>query len=332
MEPAAAAAALGLGDLRGPVGILKRDELSPVWRLETDSGAWVVKAIAPHGDYWFDDVAQTGRLEAAAWRAGVDMAEPFFPAGDASGMWAPVGDGVHARAARFLEGAPAPAPVPPHLAEWAGATFAALERLAIAPDPDGAGDYAFRFHPESDWDEWLGQARDLGVLDAAGARALKDAALRIAAIGEAAVAAKPATLVVHGDFSHLNIMVTPDGPKLIDFDSGGPNVPWWELVAIAIEMGAPGLGVMEPDRASIDACLAGYAAAGGRIQDAGESAFIGILAGRLSSAAWQLWMACGHRGGSAEQQAQFGRDLRGSVTALTTMLDAVPTWATWLKG
>ncbi|WP_158630434.1 aminoglycoside phosphotransferase family protein [Glycomyces terrestris] len=330
MDPAAAAAALGLGALRGPAEALKRDEHSPVWRLDTDSGTWVVKATVPHGDYWHADVAQTGRLEAAAWRAGVDMAEPLVPAGAASGLWVAVGGGAYARAARFLDGRHAPAPVPPRLAAWAGATFAALERLAVAPDPSGAGDYASRFHPESDWDEWLGQARDLGVLDTAQAGALKDAAMRIAALGEAAE--KPAEVVVHGDFSHLNIMVTPEGPKLIDFDSGGPNVPWWELVAIAVEMGAPALGVMEPDRASVEACVAGYAAAGGTPGPADESAFTGILTGRLASTAWQLWMACGHRGGSAAQRAQFGRDVRASVTALTTMLEAVPTWAAWLKG
>ncbi|GAA1689943.1 hypothetical protein GCM10009830_41940 [Glycomyces endophyticus] len=332
MEPAAAAAALGLGALRGPAVVLKAEERSPVWRVDTASGTWVVKSLVPHGDYWLADVAQTGRLEAAAWEAGVGTAEPLRPASAAAGMWAPVGDGSYARAARFLDGAPAPAPVPPHLAAWAGAAFAALERLAVAPDPDPTGDYAFRFHPEAEWDEWLDQAEDLGVLDPAGRRALKDIAVRIAAAGEPAVAAMPERLIVHGDFSHLNIMVTPQGPKLIDFDSGGPAVPWWELVSIAIEMGAPGLGVMEPDRASVEACVAGYADAGSTIGDTGEGAFTGILAGRLATAAWQLWMACGHRGGSPELQAGFARDVRGSITALTAMLDAVPVWSSWLKG
>jgi aminoglycoside phosphotransferase (APT) family kinase protein len=330
MEPAQAAAALGLGPLTGPVEILKADEPHPVWKVTTESGTWVVKLEAPGGDYWYPATAQAGRFEAAAWKAGVDMAEPLIPAGEACGMWSKVGDGLYARAARFLEGAHAPAPVPPRVAEWAGATFAALERLAIAPDPEADADFAS--YPESDWDDWLAQARDLGVLDAAQARTLKDAAIRINALDAAARAENPPKLVVHRDFSHLNIHLAPDGPKLLDFDWAGPNTAWGELVSIAIEMGAPGLGVMEPDRASVEACLAGYTAAGGTPGPADESAFTAILTGRLASTAWELWVACGHRGGSAEHRAQFGRTVRASVAALAAMLDAVPTWAAWLKG
>jgi hypothetical protein len=330
MEPAQAAAALGLGQVTGPVEILKADEPHPVWKLTTESGAWVVKFEVPWGDAWRGQAAQAGRFEAAAWKAGVDMAEPLIPADDAAGLWTKVGDDLYARAARFLEGAHSPAPVPPDVARWAGATFAALERLAIPADP--AVDDGTAIHPESDWDDWLSQARDLGVLDADQARTLKDAAMRINALDAAARAEHPPRLVVHRDFSHLNVHLTPDGPKLLDFDWAGPNTAWGELVSIAIEMGAPGLGVMEPDRASVEACLAGYTAAGGTPGPADESAFTAILTGRLASTAWELWVACGHRGGSAEHRAQFGRTVRASVAALAAMLDAVPTWAAWLKG
>jgi hypothetical protein len=330
MEAAAIAAALGLGDLRGPVEILKHDEPYPVWKLDTDAGAWVVKASVPWGDYWHGMAAQSGALEAAAWRAGVDMAEPLLPEGADPGLWLRVSDDTYASASRFLDGANPPAPVPPGIAAWAGGTVAALARLEVPADP--AYDSAFNTHPQAEWDEWLGQATDLGVLDTAQARALKDAAVRIGEIAATGRAAALERFVFHNDFSHRNIIVTPEGPRLIDFDGAGVNAPWWELVAVAVEMGAPGLGVMDPDRASVEACVDGYQSAGGALGDTDESAFTGILTGRLASTAWELWMACGHRGGSAEQQAEFGRIVRASVTALSTMLDAVPTWVTWLKG
>jgi len=301
-----------------------------VWRFDTESGPWVVKVDKPWGDFWYGVAAQGGKFEAAAWDAGVAMAEPHRPVSDGVGLWQPIGEGRLAKAARFLEGAHPVPPLSAPLAEWAGGTVAALARLGIVADPAVDADYVI--HPQDEWDEWLGEARDLGVLDAEQARALKDASIRIAEITEAGLASKPVKLVMHRDFSYLNILVTAEGPVLLDFDSAGPSVPWWEMISVAWELAGPGLGVMEPERALVEAGLAGYAAAGGPIGATDESAFTGQLAGRLSSTAWELWMACGHRNASPASQAQLGRHLRLSIPALTTMLDALPTWATWLKG
>lgn len=62
-----------------------------------------------------------------------------------------------------------------------------------------------------------------------------------------------------------------------------------------------------------------------------ESAFTGINAGRLSSTAYELWMACGHRGGSPDLQAGFGRTLRASIAILAQQLDSTTEWASWLR-
>jgi hypothetical protein len=63
-----------------------------------------------------------------------------------------------------------------------------------------------------------------------------------------------------------------------------------------------------------------------------ETAFTGMLSGRLASTAWELWMACGHRGGGPELRAEFTRIVRVSVAALTTMVESTPRWAAWLRG
>ncbi|WP_162145998.1 phosphotransferase enzyme family protein [Glycomyces tenuis] len=325
MEPAQVAERLGLGPLRRPASVLKDGEPYPVWKLTTDSGTWVVKVCRPP-DFTRDALAQAWKLETAAWWLGVAMPEPHFPGRPAPRIWRPIDDDHLARATRFLEGTHPSAPLTPPLARWAGATIAALERLGIPADP--AVDADFDTYPESDWDDWLDQARRLGVLDTAAAGTLKDTAMRINEIAEASTAEK---LVMHRDFSTANILVTAEGPVLLDFDHAGPQPPWWELVSAAFYLAGPELGTVEPDRASVEACLAGYEAAGGRGGPRDETAFTGMLAGRLSTTAHELWMACGHRGGSPELQASFARALNASIPALAGQLDATTTWTAWLR-
>ncbi|SDE32927.1 Phosphotransferase enzyme family protein [Glycomyces harbinensis] len=310
--------------------MLKADEPYPVWKLTTDSGTWVVKVDKPWGDYVHGLADQSGQLEAAAWRAGVSMAEPHLVDPDSDLVWRPIGDDLLARATRFVEGAHPALPADPSLARWAGGTIAALERLAIPADLKG--DFDFTVHSMTDWDEWLDQGVDLGVIDGPAARTLKDCAERTYELLDAVIAAPPVKLTMHRDFSSDNIMVTAEGPVLLDFDSAGPQAPWWELVSVAFSLAGPALGVVPPERASVEACVEGYLAAGGRLGPTDESAFVGTLAGRLSSTAYELWRACGHRGGSAELQAQFGGLLRASIPALHHQLDATAEWASWLRG
>lgn len=332
MEPAEIADRLGLGPMRRPAVVLKDAEPYPVRRLDTDSGPWVVKVnvLRPEHEFWKGAVAQAGALETAAWSAGVPVPEPFIAPDEGLGVWHHLGGDHYARAARFLEGTEPVVPVAPDLATWAGSVTAAFERLAIPADPGIDADYTL--HPESDWDDWLAQAQELDVLDARQARELKSTALRVNAIVGDALAADPVKLVMHRDTSSDNIRLTADGPVLLDFDAAGPQVPWWELVCIAFYAASADLGAAAPERATVDACLDGYTAAGGRGGATDETAFTGLLAMRLSFAAYQTWMACGHRGGSPELRAEFARGLRESITALSAQLEAIPAWAAWLRG
>jgi Ser/Thr protein kinase RdoA (MazF antagonist) len=330
MEPAQVAERLGLGESRRPATVLKDVEgAAKVWKVDTDSGAWVVKLSDDWGDEYARAIEQAGELEVRAWKAGVAMPEPFIPDAATVGLWQPIGENQYARALRFLDGEHPTTPLAPGVAHWTGATIAALEKLAIPADP--SIDYAFNVHPESDWDEWLAQAIDLRVLDKDAARALKDAAMFIGPIIEAAVASPPQKFVVHSDISFANLLLTADGPFLLDFDGAAPGVPWWELIATAFGLDGTDIRTMEAKRDTVDACLAGFAEAGGRIGPTDERAFTGFLAGRLASTAWELWMACGHRGGGPELHAEFTRAVRLSVPALTTMIESVPEWTTWLR-
>lgn len=162
---------LGLGRLLDAPVLLKDDEQNPVWKAITVSGAWAVKVVRPWGDFWLPMAAQAGALEAAAWKAGVTMAEPQSTTLGKAGLWRPIEDGVYARAVRFVEGSHPIAPTSDALAAWAGGLVAGLAQCAIPADPTVDGDY--RSYSPEEWEDWFTQAEQLEVLSAEHVRIFK---------------------------------------------------------------------------------------------------------------------------------------------------------------
>ncbi|MEU4767574.1 aminoglycoside phosphotransferase family protein [Actinosynnema sp. NPDC023794] len=329
MNLAQAADRLGLGQLLDVPVLLKDDGQNPVWKAVADSGSWVVKIVQPSGDFWLPMAAQAGALEVAAWGIGVTMPEPRSTTLGEAGLWRPIGDGAYARAVRFVEGAHPTAPASEPLAAWAGGLVADLARCAIPADPTVDGDY--RSYSAGEWEEWFAQAERLEVLGAEHVRVFKLSVERTEAMVEDQQELWRSKLVMHRDIRHQNVLTGSGGPVLLDFDAAGAQDPWWELVFTAFGLARIGPGSEVPERRVVEACLSGYVAAGGAVGAVDESAFTGMFAGGVGAAAWQLWMACGHRGGSPEYQAGFARALRESVGAMAVMLEAMPTWSTWLR-
>ncbi|MFE9707230.1 aminoglycoside phosphotransferase family protein [Streptomyces sp. NPDC005930] len=329
MNLAQAAERLGLGQLLDVPLPLKDDERSPVWKAVTDSGSWVVKIAQPGGDFWLPMAAQAGTLEAAAWEIGVAMPEPQSTTLGEAGLWRPIGDGFYARAVRFAEGAHPTGPMPESSAAWAGGLVADLARCAIPADPTVGGDYSP--HSREEWEEWCAQAERLEVLSAEHVRILKLSVERTEAMIEDQQERWQSRLVMHRDIRHQNILTNSGGPVLLDFDAAGAQDPWWELVYTAFQLAGFDRGPGVPERRAVEACLSGYVAAGGVVGAVDESAFTGMFAGHVGVAAWELWVACGHRGGSPEYQAGFAQRLRESVNTMAMMREAMPTWVTWLE-
>jgi hypothetical protein len=132
-DPAAVCAALGLGTPLAPPAPLPGGSSAGAWRLVTDRGAWAVKTVAPPPDWERHAMAVSGELEAAAFAAGVPMAEPVRPPGDALGLWAALPGGGRARACAWVDGGPPGAGAP--LPAWAGRVLAAIEALDLPGDP-----------------------------------------------------------------------------------------------------------------------------------------------------------------------------------------------------
>ena len=80
----------------------------------------------------------------------------------------------------------------------------------------------------------------------------------------------------------------------------------------------------------MDAALAAYSAAGGEVGPADLTAFTGVLAARLSFAAYLLWISCGHRGSAPDHQVQASLALQEALMTLPNLRNGIERWAGWL--
>lgn len=326
---------LGLGAVvPGSVRDLKPGDRDPVWALDTETGRWVVKTARPAGPWWYDQARRAAVLESAAADAGISVPRSAAPVDGAEvvGLWTKAGDRLCLRAMERVEGAvPSSAPVSEQLARWVGTTLAGLE--AVAPRVAGAWDATgYATHPVAEWAQWLDEGREAGLLSVEE----RDETLALVSALNAQIEdvtrdlATDELRLLHRDVSRVNIIVAPSGPVLLDFDHAGPQRPWWEAVCHVFQLASPRQGPPDPDRAVVAAALDAYRAAGGVGGPATAEAFTGMLAARLSFAAWLLWNACGHRGGDGAWRRKCGADFRVGLGGLRSVQRAAVRWAKWL--
>lgn len=278
--------------------------------MHAGTGTWVVKTIRPHGDWQLAAMVASADLERAALAAGLELARPVEPPAGARtvGYWAAVGDG-YARVHEHLDGVHPRIPLDPETGRWLGGVVARLAALAL---PGAVGDDASRpLYSADAWRTWLDEADHAGLTSAAAVRAALPAiADAVALIRQAAGSAPPAVLL-HRDLAARNLLLTAAGPRLVDWDYAGPEVPWWEAVKLGVDLDA------------VPAVLDGYARAGGEFGPADETAFAGLLWSQVAYAAYCLWVALGHRGGDARRRADADADLGRFATAFPSTMDGL---------
>jgi hypothetical protein len=274
--PLAAPVALGGG---GP---------SKRWRLRTDRGTWMVKTCSAPVAWERRQMRDAGTLEQAAYGAGVAMPRPVVPPGPAIGLWQAVGPEIgpwppvgtaYLRAAEWIDGTPPAANTVP-LARWLGRTLATIDKLGLPADPTAGVGYTL--HPLPDWRRWLDRTHAAGLLDR---REVADgfaAVTELTALVTAALATRPTFQLGHRDANARNFLLTDRGPVLIDFDSAGPEVPWWGVVYHAWDLARSDLPVLAP------AVLDAYAENGGVIGPADATAFAALARGVLDGFAFHL--------------------------------------------
>ncbi|MDG9704657.1 phosphotransferase enzyme family protein [Streptomyces sp. DH37] len=336
LEPSGIAAAFGLGrPLGGPRPLANGDHPSGTRVLTTERGRWTVKTGRLLGDWHREEMRRTHRLESAALAAGVPMPRPVEPPRPAAGYWHVPAGGEAVRVTEWVEGHDLRryGPADASLAEAAGWTGRTLGRIALLGLEDADGrDGGRPPHPVDEWREWVAEAEAGGHAVAAPARSLLPVVEEATALVLEALRERPRAVLVHGDVSRANVLRTPAGFALIDWDSAGAEVPWWDAVGVAFRFATPFNGpAAEGDPRVVRPLVEGYLDRGGPAGPADASAFAGMLRGQLASTAWCLWLALGHRRADAARRA-FGLDLvTAAARELPRVLRSLDRWAALLR-
>jgi phosphotransferase family enzyme len=281
------------------------------WRVTTAQGAFHLKRFARDlAPSLGPALAVAAEVERAAGRAGVALAEPVALGLEVGGEL------VHVH--RWWPGRPlGPGD---DVADWLGRTLAALHRLA---PPAVAGDDAltsyYGVHAESAWRAWLRDGRALGWPDGTAA------VLAATEVITAALAAEPARAGTHRDLLPANILTDGSAYVLVDWDSAGPDVPWFEAVRAAVELGRLAATIgdarpLQPDPRVARAILAAYARHGGASGIGGARALAGVLGTALWRLAFAVRAALGQLPAPPAEQAACASYVPGALAKLAERL------------
>ncbi|MBB5867219.1 Ser/Thr protein kinase RdoA (MazF antagonist) [Allocatelliglobosispora scoriae] len=320
------AAAFRIGSLVAAPRQLKGAEVVAV---SAGNGSFVVKTEQSPPSWRLDAMRMTGRVESAALAAGLEIALPVEPPSghETAGYWARFGDQWF-RVSELLTGVHPRPPFDIRTATWLGVTVARLARLGLPGDV--RDDPSRPLYPAHDWAPWLDDAARAGLACAPVLRAAVPVIAEATALVQAALVGPVEARLMHRDLSGRNILRTSAGLRLLDFDYAGPEVPWWEAVAVAVRS-AQAADLAEPSEPSLRALLAGYAEADGPIGSADHSAFAGLVWSQVAMAAYSLWVAAGHRGGDAVRRAAADRDAVHLAGALTHTMSSLDRWVDLLR-
>lgn len=273
-----------------------------LFRLTTDRGVWAVKQVQRvDEDWWLDGLQESAALERAALSAGVPVPRPVEPAEPIAEVLAELpagGETLTYRVHTWVDGSVPRGPAPPELLEWAARTSATLHGLGLRSRSPLMSTY--RTCSAEEWQDWADQARRRGreigdrlhvhlpvVLD------VQDRLVPVLGLEDAA-------RLCHGDLSPRNVLITTDGPVLLDWDSAGPDVPdlEWVRTASAFLRIPPG----SLRRAHVRSALDLYTRSGGDRRAPTSLALAGLLGSQLRALAYFTWCALGHRGVGPERE------------------------------
>jgi Ser/Thr protein kinase RdoA (MazF antagonist) len=239
-DAAAVLAAFGL-----PGDVLAYEDVAGGWsnrvlRLTTTDGSWAVKELrnAWGEPRWRDWLDEGVRLESAAIAAGVAAPAPLLALSGDVVVEVALADGSGRAPVRVHPWVPADVvarePVDGALAAWVGRTLAAVHRLALRPlRPDlyqgRVGLTTAEVWPALVARSTAAAAPWAGLLADAEPLARRASALLVPWDLDDAV-------LTHGDVDQKNLLVSADGPLLVDWDVVLPAVPSHDLAHAALTM------------------------------------------------------------------------------------------------
>jgi aminoglycoside phosphotransferase (APT) family kinase protein len=241
-----------LGAFRIPGRAVEMVEVTGAWsnrvfRLTTDTNRFAVKQLGNPWGYdeggdngWRDWLDVAWRFEREAFSAGVEMPEPIANPADGSCIaWVEQsadGEAVPVRLHRWVDGAPlGPGPVDRSVAVWAGRVLAVLHGLRFQP----AQRSVFPDLDTETVEQWPLLVQSAVDARASWAGLLVEAEAAVWAVADLARSAPPPDEpepMSHGEVDQTNIVRSPRGPVLCDWDVAAPVVPRQELVNVAMSL------------------------------------------------------------------------------------------------
>jgi hypothetical protein len=220
---------------------------APTWTLTTSDGRFLVKRVEVEGRE--ADVARAAAFEQQVARAGIAVPRPVPPVTAAVGLATRVPGFGWLRLYEWIDGRD----VRPEddVAEWLGSTLAAIHALEAAPAPER---YVYGQRPIEQWHAWLAAGERLHRRWAVRLRAGLDELVAVSAWVDAALERAGDYVMTHRDVEPWNVLLTPSGPVLIDWDPAGPDSASLEACHAAYAFGP------------IERTLSAYVAAGGRLR------------------------------------------------------------------
>ncbi len=222
-------------------------------------------------------------LERLAIAAGIRTAMPLTPVAPEFGWCTRIPGHGWFRAHAWLEHRPVAET--DDLTAWLGETLATLHRLL--PDDDSVDLTAVGIHPAANWRDWVAEAEDTGRSWSGLARSrlgyIDDLTERLRVLYS-----RPGQVVTHGDFEPNNVLITADGPALIDWDTVRTYPPALQAARVALRFGRG-----QDDR--MMAILDAYRNAGGQLDGIGEELFFSRVGHRLASLGILIAVLLGRR-------------------------------------
>jgi hypothetical protein len=290
------------------------------WRLRTDSADYLVKRLWGLEDPpWWTRIEQGMALESAALSQGLPIARPVEPLTPVFGYAARVDDLGTIRLYDWIDHRPLTdaGDDADDVAPWLGQVAAALHGLMPLTDVQPEWRWWGVF-PRDRWEEWaaLGRSQDKPWADALGEQVTFYDELGRSI--QSAFTEADDQVLSHGDLEPYNVLVSPEGLVLIDWESVACESATLEIARAALSFGGE-------DPARISRLLQEYADAGGALAPIGDDLFLRKVSLHLCHLAERLDVEVGKEPAPGWMQ---GQDL---AALISQDLQTIPQTVTYLR-
>jgi len=325
--PEEIAFAFDLGNPDGSLVHVRRGD-NDAWRLNTTTGSYFVKGYFPttggqfHGEHLTDQLAFAMAFERQALEAGVDMPMPITPTDPLLGWVTRIEDRLF-RVYRWIEHRTSQPDQ--DVSTWLGRTMMQVHQLQPLGRVGLPQWWRQAVQSPAAWEGWFARARNRG---ASWAGLYLDCVPHILAV-TARIAelcdVAPDLVTTHGAFKSHNIVMSPSGPILVDWDSVRTDNAALEAGRVAYIFGAG-----EPER--VRRILAAYVAAGGDLGWAGPDVFLSVTRNHVQVLSERIRVSLGEAtatrwmGDRATIEAAIGETLRnlpGTIDQLRYLASTV---------